>query len=168
MISSSSATTRPSTPCTRCTKLSPPSQHLSTKFAPRFLSTKKPSPKPSKSSLSTAARQSITTTTPPPAANARGPPPPPRQSDYRRNQLELVQKYVDGHQCRMAALVLHFGDIKDGQARCGLCDFCSPSESSAQQYREASRAEEAMLRAIVDGLRGTSGKSLGRLLKEVP
>jgi hypothetical protein len=62
-----------------------------------------------------------------------------RQSDYRRNQLELVQKFVDGHQCRMAALVQHFGDTKDGQTRCGLCDFCSPSESSAQQYREPSR-----------------------------
>ena len=37
-----------------------------------------------------------------------------RQSDYRRNQLELVRKYVDGHQCRMAALVLHFGDLADG------------------------------------------------------
>jgi superfamily II DNA helicase RecQ len=91
-----------------------------------------------------------------------------KQSDYRRNQLELVQKFVDGHQCRMAALVLHFGDLKDGQTRCGLCDFCSPSESSAQQYREASRAEEATLRAILDGLRGNSGKSLGRLLKEIP
>ena len=91
-----------------------------------------------------------------------------KQSDYRRNQLDLVQRFVDGHQCRMAALVLHFGDLKDGQTRCGLCDFCSPSESSAQQYREASRAEEATLRAILDGLRGNSGKSLGRLLKEIP
>ena len=91
-----------------------------------------------------------------------------KQSDYRRNQLELVQKFVDGHQCRMAALVLHFGDLKDGQTRCGLCDFCSPSESSAQQYREASRAEEATLRAILESLRGNSGKSLGKLLKEVP
>jgi superfamily II DNA helicase RecQ len=91
-----------------------------------------------------------------------------RQSDYRRNQLELVQKYVDGHQCRMAALVLHFGDLKDGQTRCGLCDFCSPSDSSAQHYRAPSRAEQATLRAIVETLRNTQGKSLGRLLKDLP
>jgi RecQ family ATP-dependent DNA helicase len=91
-----------------------------------------------------------------------------RQSDYRRNQLELVQKYVDGHQCRMAALVLHFGDIKDGNTRCGLCDFCSPNESSAQQYRPATRAEMAVLLAVLGSLRGTTGKSLGRLLKELP
>ena len=91
-----------------------------------------------------------------------------RQSDYRRNQLELVQRFVDGHQCRMAALVLHFGDLKDGSIRCGLCDFCNPTESSAQSYRAPSREERRTLQAILDALRNTQGKSLGRLLKEVP
>jgi len=91
-----------------------------------------------------------------------------RQSDYRRNQLELVQRFVDGHQCRMAALVLHFGDLKDGQTRCGLCDFCNPTDSSAQQYRESSPSEEITLRGILDSLRNTQGKSLGRLLKDLP
>jgi ATP-dependent DNA helicase RecQ len=91
-----------------------------------------------------------------------------RQSDYRRNQLALVQKYVEGHQCRMAALVLHFGDLKDGQTRCGLCDFCNPSESSAQHYRAPSNAEQTTLRTILDSLRNTQGKSLGRLQKELP
>ena len=91
-----------------------------------------------------------------------------RQSDYRRNQLELVQRFVDGHQCRMAALVLHFGDLKDGQTRCGLCDFCNPTGSSAQQYREPSRAEKTTLLGILDSLRNTQGKSLGRLLKDLP
>ena len=91
-----------------------------------------------------------------------------RQSDYRRNQLALVQKYVEGHQCRMAALVLHFGDLKDGQTRCGLCDFCNPGESSAQHYRAPSRAELTTMRTILDSLRNTSGKSLGRLLKDLP
>ena len=91
-----------------------------------------------------------------------------RQSDYRRAQLELVQKFVDGHQCRMAALVLHFGDLKDGSVRCGLCDFCNPTGSSAQRYRAPSRAERGTIQAILDALRGTQGKSLGKLLKELP
>jgi superfamily II DNA helicase RecQ len=91
-----------------------------------------------------------------------------RQSDYRRNQLELVQKFVDGTQCRMAALVLHFGDLADGRIRCGLCDFCRPGDSSAQQYRAPSRSENGTLQAILDALRGNSGKSLGKLLKELP
>jgi superfamily II DNA helicase RecQ len=91
-----------------------------------------------------------------------------RQSDHRRTQLNLVQKYVDGHQCRMAALVLHFGDLADGQTRCGICDFCNPAEDSAQSYRKATQAEIAMLHSILDSLRNTTGKSLGRLLKDVP
>jgi RecQ family ATP-dependent DNA helicase len=91
-----------------------------------------------------------------------------RQSDYRRNQLDLVQRYVDGNQCRMAALVLHFGDVQDGKVRCGVCDFCSPSGSSAQSYRPADRAEMATMHAILDCLRLSPGKSIGKLLKEVP
>ncbi|HEY9126051.1 MAG TPA: HRDC domain-containing protein, partial [Acidobacteriaceae bacterium] len=90
-----------------------------------------------------------------------------RQSDYRRNQLELVQRYVDGHQCRMAALVLHFGDNRDGQLRCGLCDFCNPSSASARQYREPTRVERQFLANILDALRGNSGKSLGKLQKDL-
>jgi RecQ family ATP-dependent DNA helicase len=91
-----------------------------------------------------------------------------RQADYRRNQLELVQRFVDGHQCRMAALVLHFGDIADARVRCGLCDFCNPSQTSAQHYHAPTREERATFQAILDALRGTQGKSLGRLLKELP
>ena len=90
-----------------------------------------------------------------------------RQSDYRRNQLELVQKFVDGHQCRMAALVLHFGDTKDGQTRCGLCDFCSPGESSAQQYEPASSSDLDRMQAVLDALRPFPGLSIGRLLTEL-
>ncbi len=91
-----------------------------------------------------------------------------RQSDYRRNQLALVQRFVEGHQCRMAALVLHFGDLEDGKQRCGLCDFCNPATGTSQQYRAPSRAEAVTLMAILDALRGNNGKSLGRLLKELP
>ena len=95
-----------------------------------------------------------------------------RQSGHRRTQLDLVQKYVDGHQCRMAALVLHFGDIEDGKTRCGLCDFCSPSGSSTfqsvKQYKPASRAEAATLANILEALRNSPGKSLGRLIKDLP
>jgi len=100
--------------------------------------------------------------------DARWKAPYTRQSDYRRNQIELVQRFVDGHQCRMAALVLHFGDAKDGQLRCGLCDFCNPAQSSAQSYRDPTPQEQNTLRTILDSLRATQGKSLGRLLKELP
>ena len=91
-----------------------------------------------------------------------------RQSDYKRKQMALVQRFVEGHQCRMAALVLHFGDLADGKIRCGLCDFCNPQDSSAQQHRPASHKELETLAAILNALRNTTGKSLGRLLKELP
>ena len=91
-----------------------------------------------------------------------------RQSDHRRNQFALVQRFVDGHQCRMAALVLHFGDLADGKLRCGHCDFCNPGVGSAQIWRAATPREETTLHTILDELRNISGKSLGRLQKELP
>jgi RecQ family ATP-dependent DNA helicase len=91
-----------------------------------------------------------------------------RQSDHRRSQLDLVQRFVDGHECRMAALVQHFGDIADGRSRCGLCDFCNPSAASLQQFRAPSSAELRNLRKILNSLRNTQGKSIGRLQKELP
>ncbi|MFC5864951.1 RecQ family ATP-dependent DNA helicase [Acidicapsa dinghuensis] len=90
-----------------------------------------------------------------------------RQSDHRRSQLDLVQRYVDGHECRMAALVQHFGDTADGRTRCGICDFCNPSATSLQQHRTATSSELRNLREILDSLRSTQGKSTGRLQKEL-
>lgn len=90
-----------------------------------------------------------------------------RQSDHRRSQLDLVQRFVEGHECRMAALVQHFGDTADSRARCGICDFCNPSATSLQQHRAATSAELNNLREILDNLRGTQGKSTGRLQKEL-
>ena len=91
-----------------------------------------------------------------------------RQSDYRRAQFALVQRFVDGHQCRMAALVEHFGDLEDAAVRCGRCDFCSPGINSVQNWRTPTRQELAFLHAILDALRNTQGLSLWRLQKELP
>lgn len=91
-----------------------------------------------------------------------------RQSDHRRSQLDLVQRYVDSHECRMATLVQHFGDTADSHARCGICDFCNPSGASLQQYRQPTAAERRVLEDILNSLRGSQGKSIGRLQKEIP
>lgn len=90
-----------------------------------------------------------------------------RQSDHRRSQLNLVQRFVDGHECRMAALVQHFGDTADSRTRCGICDFCNPSAASLQQHRAPTSAELRNMQEILDNLRGTQGKSTGRLQKEL-
>ena len=33
-----------------------------------------------------------------------------------------------GSECRMCALVAHFGDRGGVEAPCGICDFCAPSD----------------------------------------
>ncbi len=90
-----------------------------------------------------------------------------RQTEYRREQIGLVQRYVDGHECRMAALVMHFGDGADGRVRCGVCDFCNPTGTLATPMRPMTRGEEHTLRGILDALRNSTGKSLSRLASEL-
>ncbi|MEI9950291.1 MAG: DNA topoisomerase 3 [Pseudomonadota bacterium] len=48
------------------------------------------------------------------------------QRALRTEQLELVARFAQGRQCRMIALVRHFGDSEDGGQPCGSCDVCAP------------------------------------------
>jgi superfamily II DNA helicase RecQ len=48
------------------------------------------------------------------------------QRALRREQLTLVARFAEGRQCRMIALVRHFGDDEDSGAPCGTCDVCAP------------------------------------------
>ncbi len=59
------------------------------------------------------------------------------QSKRRRQALDLMMRYVESSQCRMAALVHHFGDVDDALQPCGQCDFCAPQRCVAQKFREA-------------------------------
>jgi DNA topoisomerase-3 len=64
-----------------------------------------------------------------------------RQREHRREQLDDMQRYADGHACRMAALVRHFGDQEDKGRACGTCDVCAPAARacSISPGRRASR-----------------------------
>ena len=48
------------------------------------------------------------------------------QRALRSEQLELVAGFAGGRQCRMIALVRHFGDSEDSGQPCGSCDVCAP------------------------------------------
>ena len=48
------------------------------------------------------------------------------QRALRTEQLELVARFAEGRQCRMIALVRHFGDSADSAQPCGSCDVCAP------------------------------------------
>jgi RecQ family ATP-dependent DNA helicase len=89
------------------------------------------------------------------------------QYEQRRGQIDLVMRYAQGHQCRMAALIRHFGDTADGRHLCGRCDFCSPEQCVAQRFREANDCEQRAARDVLRALRQGSAKSTGRLHQDL-
>jgi RecQ family ATP-dependent DNA helicase len=89
------------------------------------------------------------------------------QADHRRQQLDLVARYAEGHACRMASLVAHFGDTADSRRLCGHCDFCSPERAIAQSFRGLSAQEEQAARGILKSLRRGPSPSTGRLYKDL-
>ena len=89
------------------------------------------------------------------------------QGDQKKQQLELMQRYAESSQCRMAALVRHFGDLTDARKPCGKCDFCAPSDCIGQRFRPATAPEIAAAACIVAGLRVEGAKATGKLHSEL-
>jgi RecQ family ATP-dependent DNA helicase len=85
------------------------------------------------------------------------------QLEQKRAQLELMRRYAETHQCRMQALVRHFGDFADAQRTCGQCDFCAPRQCIAQRFRPITQPERRVVQQIIDALRHARFQSLGRL-----
>jgi ATP-dependent DNA helicase RecQ len=88
------------------------------------------------------------------------------QVAHRREQLERIVQFAETPQCRMAALVRHFGDVAGASRVCGHCDFCSPESATGRKYAEPAEAEERDLRAILEVLRQSRASSAGRLFTE--
>jgi ATP-dependent DNA helicase RecQ len=87
------------------------------------------------------------------------------QLEHRRAQLEHMVHFAETPQCRMSALVRHFGDRAGASRPCGHCDFCAPHAAVAQQYRGPTWDEEHGLRNILQMLRATPSTSAGRLFE---
>ena len=85
------------------------------------------------------------------------------QLALRRSQIDHMVQFAESAQCRMSALVQHFGDTADGLRPCGHCDFCSPERATAQTYREPTTQEDRQLRTILNALDGGSGRATGKL-----
>ena len=85
------------------------------------------------------------------------------QSERRRSQIDLVMRYTETSECRMSALVRHFGDHADGERACGICDFCAPQDCEAQQFRQPAKQEREAARAAVNTLRNGQSPSTGKL-----
>ena len=84
------------------------------------------------------------------------------QVNARRQQIDRMMAFAEGHTCRMAALVQHFGDRSDTRTECGGCDICRPAggEGHAPNARECEQ-----LRVILEAVAGRS-TSTGKLFSE--
>ncbi len=89
------------------------------------------------------------------------------QRSHRWQQTENMQRFAETAQCRMAALVMHFGDIDDARFRCGICDVCAPDKCIMQSFRGASQAEERVAAFVRAELRTQEGMSAGQMHRAV-
>jgi len=89
------------------------------------------------------------------------------QAQYRAEQFEKVLRFTTSPECRMAALVRHFGDVADASRTCGTCDVCDPAGAQLRQFRHATTAERAMVQQIVDELRAVDYKATGSLQRGI-
>ena len=89
------------------------------------------------------------------------------QLNFRREQIDRMAAFAESPQCRMSALIQHFGDTADGLRPCGRCDFCAPEAStSAASFREPTKEEQRHLRSILRAL-DPNGRSTGKLFSDL-
>jgi len=89
------------------------------------------------------------------------------QAQYRSEQFEKVLRFTTSSECRMAALVRHFGDVEDASWPCGICDVCDPAGAVLRLFRRPTAAERAMVQAIAGELRGVDYKAAGTLQRNL-
>src|ERR1700691_3074613 len=89
------------------------------------------------------------------------------QAQYRAEQFAKVLRYTELNECRMSALVRHFGDVEDAKQPCGVCDVCDPGGAVLRLFRWATAAELGLARRIVEDLRGVEWKATGTLQRNL-
>jgi len=88
------------------------------------------------------------------------------QVEARRAQIDKMVAFAEGHQCRMTALVRHFGDTTDTRGPCGRCDVCKPQAASGAEGHAPDADECRDLRVILKALE-SRGTSTGKLFTEL-
>ncbi|HEY1766300.1 MAG TPA: ATP-dependent DNA helicase RecQ [Terracidiphilus sp.] len=89
------------------------------------------------------------------------------QAQYRAEQFEKVVRFTQSSECRMAALVRHFGDVEDADRLCGQCDVCDPAGAVLKQFRRATAAERELVQRMVEELRPVDYKAAGTLQRNL-
>jgi ATP-dependent DNA helicase RecQ len=85
------------------------------------------------------------------------------QIAFRRAQIDRMVAFAETQQCRMTALIRHFGDTADASRPCGACDFCAPASTSAQTFAAPTTAQSRALRAILAALEHAPSRATGKL-----
>jgi ATP-dependent DNA helicase RecQ len=88
------------------------------------------------------------------------------QIAFRRGQIDRMVAFAETQQCRMTALIRHFGDTADAHRACGTCDVCAPHAATAQTFRSPDVEDLRQLAAILHALDGQS-RSTGKLYTEL-
>ena len=89
------------------------------------------------------------------------------QAQFRAEQFEKVLRFTTSSECRMAALVRHFGDVADASRSCGICDVCDPAGAVLRLFRRATATERELAQAIADELRGADYRAAGTLQRNL-
>jgi ATP-dependent DNA helicase RecQ len=89
------------------------------------------------------------------------------QAQHRAEQIEKMLRYTTGSECRMAALVRHFGDEEDADRPCGKCDVCDPGGAVLRMFRHATAEERELVQRIADELRPLDYLASGTLQRRL-
>jgi ATP-dependent DNA helicase RecQ len=89
------------------------------------------------------------------------------QAQLRAEQIAKVLRFTESADCRMAALVRHFGDEEDAGRGCGKCDVCDPAGAELRQFRRATPSERDMVQRIVEELRPVDYRAAGTLQRSL-
>ena len=89
------------------------------------------------------------------------------QGELKRAQIDQMIRFAESNQCRMMALVRHFGDLSDGAAGCHVCDFCAPAKCVAQRFRTATEIERTALYRVLSAMRSIRTRSTGKLYADL-
>jgi RecQ family ATP-dependent DNA helicase len=89
------------------------------------------------------------------------------QAQHRAEQFEKVLRFTASNECRMGALVRHFGDEADASQPCGVCDVCDPAGAVLRLFRRPTATERSLMRAIADALRTVNCTAAGTLQRSL-
>jgi RecQ family ATP-dependent DNA helicase len=85
------------------------------------------------------------------------------QSEQKKQQLQQMMRFAQSSQCRMSAVVRHFGDLRGARQPCGKCDFCAPGDCLGTRFRPATDMELSTAGLVLETLSEEGARATGRL-----